>query len=48
MKYLIDKGANVNAVDANNFTPLVNAVMNRYKLQAIYLMSKGADLNALD
>lgn len=48
MKYLIDNGADVNVVDANKFTPLINAVMNRYKFQAIYLMSKGADISALD
>ncbi|KAL4468873.1 hypothetical protein ABPG72_009143 [Tetrahymena utriculariae] len=48
MKYLVDKGANVSACDSDSFTPIQNTVMNRFKLQTIYLMSKGADLTALD
>ncbi|KAL4428648.1 hypothetical protein ABPG74_009150 [Tetrahymena malaccensis] len=48
MKYLVDKGANVSACDSDLFTPIQNTVMNRFKLQTIYLMSKGADLTALD
>ncbi|EAR90067.1 DHHC palmitoyltransferase (macronuclear) [Tetrahymena thermophila SB210] len=48
MKYLVDMGANVSACDSDQFTPVQNTVMNRFKLQTIYLMSKGADLTALD
>lgn len=48
MKYLIDKGADINACDVKKFTPLMNCVLNRFKFHSIYLISKGANLDSLD
>ena len=48
MKYLIDKGADINAHDLRMFTPLMNTVLNRFTFQSIYLISKGADINSVD
>lgn len=48
MKYLIDAGADVNAIDGRNFTPLMNCVLNRFKFHSIYLISQGASLHSLD
>lgn len=48
VKYLIDKGANVNLRDHNGFSAIMNAVMNRFKPVFIYLLAKGADYRVLD
>ena len=51
LKYLISKGADVNAVEKNNATPLHSALLSKNHDSNIsevlkYLISKGADVNA--
>lgn len=48
IKYLVDKGADVNASDSKGFTPLMSTVMNRYKFESIFLLSRGANVDVLD
>lgn len=48
VKYLIDKGAKVNAKDNNGFSPIMNAVLNRHKFIVIYLLAHNADFKVLD
>lgn len=43
VKYLIDKGADVNAKDTNGFSSIMNAVFNRHKFIATYLLANNAD-----
>lgn len=43
---LIDKGANVNAIDQYGYTPLIWAARNNLADPSITLITKGADLNA--
>ncbi|ORX40351.1 ankyrin [Piromyces finnis] len=45
VKYLIDRGANVNATDMNNWTPLHYACEKGYENIVKYLIDKGADIN---
>ncbi|AYP74187.1 ankyrin repeat protein [Fowlpox virus] len=48
-KMLIYKGANVNAVDENNTTPLHNASKSVFMIKTLKLLiDKGADINAID
>ncbi|MCL4360948.1 ankyrin repeat domain-containing protein [Candidatus Dependentiae bacterium] len=45
-KMLLDAGANINAVNASNFTPLMNAVVNGNYDFAKFLIKNGANVNA--
>ena len=46
VKFLIDKGANVNARDNSMRTPLHLAIKNNYNEIAKYLIKRGSDINA--
>lgn len=48
MKYLIDKGADVNAKDIRHFTPVMYCVMNQLKFHTIYLIGQGASIDCLE
>ncbi len=48
IKYLISKGAKVNATDSLGFSPLLYAVKQGKFFEFIYLLSKGADINVKD
>ncbi|XP_043964694.1 myotrophin isoform X3 [Gambusia affinis] len=43
IKYLLDKGADVNATDKHGLTPLMNACFEDHKECAKILLEKGAD-----
>jgi len=45
---LIEKGANIDAVDRKGKTPLAHAAYSGYKELSELLISKGADVNAID
>jgi len=47
VKYLVDKGANVNAQDKGDWTPLLSAACEGGEMDMVkYLVSKGANVNA--
>ena len=48
VKFLIDKGANVNAQASSGATPLFWAVMREQKDEVIYLLDHGANVNLAD
>ncbi len=48
VKFLIDKGADVNAKSAAGATPLFWAVMRQQRDEVQYLVDHGADVNAAD
>jgi ankyrin repeat protein len=48
VKFLIDKGADVNAKSAAGATPLFWAVLRQQKDEVQYLVDHGADVNAAD
>ena len=45
VRYLINKGADINKTDIGGMSPLAAAVKNNYTKLAIYLLSKGADID---
>jgi len=47
-RLLLDAGADVNAADANNISPLVMAITNRHTAVASLLLARGANPNAAD
>jgi ankyrin repeat protein len=48
VKFLIDKGANVNAQASSGATPLFWAVMREQKDEVVYLIDHGANVNLAD
>ncbi len=48
IKYLLDKGADVNARDPQGYTPLTNALRNKYQRVTKVLIERGADLELTD
>jgi len=48
VKILLAAGADINAVEANNITPLVTAISNNHPDVAIYLVEQGADVKKVD
>ncbi len=48
IKYLIEKGSNINAKENSGFTALTYAVKQDRIAIAIYLISKGADIHTQD
>jgi ankyrin repeat protein len=48
VKFLIDKGANVNAQASSGATPLFWAVMREQKDEVLYLIDHGANVNLAD
>jgi ankyrin repeat protein len=48
VKFLIDKGADVNAQAASGATPLFWAVMRQQKDELVYLMDHGGNVNLPD
>lgn len=49
MKYLIDQGADVNAVGDGGLSPILHASVLRIRMNAIkYLIKRGANINAKD
>jgi len=48
MKYLIDKGANIEAQDQDGFTPLQKAITIGHYKMAEYLIDKGANIEVQD
>lgn len=48
VKYLIEKGANIDAFDKNNCTPLIVASYEGKKEIVQYLISKGSNVNHID
>ena len=47
-KYLVDRGANVNAVSQTDGNPLLMAASQGYEDLALYFLTKGADPNVTD
>ena len=47
-RLLLDAGADVNAADANDISPLVMAITNRHTAVASLLLTRGANPNAAD
>ncbi len=47
-KYLVEAGADINALDPDDTTPLVVALMNLHFNLATYLINAGADVNRWD
>jgi len=47
VKFLVSKGANVNARANGGWTPLIHAVISRNLACVKFLVSKGADVNAM-
>jgi ankyrin repeat protein len=45
---LLDAGADVNLVDANDITPLINAIANNRVAMARFLIDRGADVTRAD
>ena len=45
VKYLLDKGAYINAINGDGNTPLTLAIIWKHPQTAQYLVSRGADLN---
>ncbi len=43
-RYLVDRGADLNAQDTNGLMPLAAAICTRHELVARYLIDKGADI----
>ncbi|HTM05529.1 MAG TPA: ankyrin repeat domain-containing protein [Vicinamibacterales bacterium] len=48
IKVLLDGGADVNQVEANDITPLITAIGNNHPEVATYLIDRGADVNKVD
>ena len=48
IKYLLAKGADINAKDINSYCPLMYAVMQRHKIAVVYLISKGSNIETID
>jgi len=48
VKYLIEKGANINPADIQGYTPLILAVQSNNQAVINLLIEKGADLNSRD
>lgn len=48
VELLVTRGADLNAQDGNERTPLHNLVMNQFDSLAIYLVAKGADIHIKD
>lgn len=48
IELLVTRGADLNAQDGNERTPLHNLVMNQFDTLALYLVSKGADIHIKD
>ena len=48
IKYLMKKGADINGYDAQGYTPLTNALRNRYFRVVEYLIAEKADLELKD
>ncbi len=46
--YLLDKGADVNSRDPQGYTPLTNALRNKYHRVAKVLIERGADIELTD
>jgi ankyrin repeat protein len=47
-RYLVDKGANINAVSATDGSPLIMAASQGNEDLALYLLDQGSDPNAVD
>mmetsp|Transcript_25294 Transcript_25294/g.28129 ORF Transcript_25294/g.28129 Transcript_25294/m.28129 type:complete len:157 (+) Transcript_25294:21-491(+) len=48
IEFLIDKGANIEAVDSDGQTPIVFAVKHRHNLLIKLFIEKGADIDVVD
>jgi len=48
VKYLIEKGADVNAIDSKGLTPLIYSIKFCHNAISLYLISLGSDIHIKD